>query len=1130
MAKPVFNPTQFELRNELPVVVSDEQQTQIELATGRVNQQLNWVAQALGWSGPNYWTSLPTTVGEKRALLGGTYGVYNAYTLLPLVEIRQWEQRLITEYRPNVSVGQKVIIGDIQAYILDLDNLGGKLSLGIGTLTEEIISLLQQGAAVKVDIPQNRPFPFYRPEPLASGDADFRCSIGSLLRKSDFYEFYELILSPYSQSASLLPYVNLQLYAGSYYYFDRAVYLSVDPLTYVPWVDSQWVESKGLWQLYIHPEFEGNRCFLVWPYATLKKKALATTSAEVIQWVDPSDWGNGGAGFNPVLDTYKIERSYDISALNYGLGTATHLGDFPPQNESLLWFDSGPNILYARQGGRWAAVGEMTQTLSLSGQDSPPPNPNAYSPGLIWQSPDGRTFIWDAVTVTNEFYYFFPTSFVDGFVFIDPSFQSVEGMYIFDPENPLHYYTPDYATPEGFVIYNTVEDDEGFWDLYSDTELKNWSEIQFYDSSVEDTIFTPAYSANLYVVVNGFEIDREFSTENYSISWGVEGNFLYISYEALTNEGEISVPEIGVRSRYTPNTDTIFIGNDFKERPQEVTSLPYSETGILNNFLGVWGNKGGARSLDLVFDSLDIHGFDEQQALYVQPVNNLIDYDWMLHQVTGKQVFVGDQPPPGAVVGDYYWNNESGTLSVAYLDEDRNVIWVEINSPISPCQIGNPSCDYFPLKPVLTTGSCTLDDGDMWKDPETPGVALYYEGPNFSPYWVEVNWDPSIFTQRGWLFSESPNPAPDFNSLLIYLTDDFIALEPGVSYNTENYTFLYTIDEGLCSYRFQYEALTGEGVQNFPTVWVSPATRDYPPVSITDRVFSEVKFYLAPAVQNAGVTLRPWKTVSLEVTDEALLTDNTFHNPLVADVNFGPGDENWDRSFIRLPSEYGRNSKRWNQAELTVEDFTYAGTAGDLQSMKCPTNAVVPQIYDELVFTNTQPSADRVIYTEPFLYSSIRGYENPVNYLRQTSESSGGFTAADFDFGSDAKYDEWTEADSEEYEPLHYRQVQANGDWQGVYLKYTGNVGFSGFAEKDLGVKSLTTISPPVWDASIYKYPPLCPEASISYSENPNNCKVGYAYFAADLAAAEDGFFDQQQDVAWREPLVENQTLYMVNN
>ena len=101
MARPIFNSTQYELRNELPVVVSDEQQSAITLATERVNEQLGFVAQMLGWSGPNYWDNLPKTVNEKRALLNGSFGVYNNYTLLRLLEIQTWNQSVITESGEN---------------------------------------------------------------------------------------------------------------------------------------------------------------------------------------------------------------------------------------------------------------------------------------------------------------------------------------------------------------------------------------------------------------------------------------------------------------------------------------------------------------------------------------------------------------------------------------------------------------------------------------------------------------------------------------------------------------------------------------------------------------------------------------------------------------------------------------------------------------------------------------------------------------------------------------------------------------------------------------------------------------------------------------------------------------------
>jgi hypothetical protein len=98
-----------------------------------------------------------------------------------------------------------------------------------------------------------------------------------------------------------------------------------------------------------------------------------------------------------------------------------------------------------------------------------------------------------------------------------------------------------------------------------------------------------------------------------------------------------------------------------------------------------------------------------------------------------------------------------------------------------------------------------------------------------------------------------------------------------------------------------------------------------------------------------------------------------------------------------------------------------------------------------------------------------------------------------------------------------------------VYIEPVGNRPLTGFLNRDLRVRSLITVTAPVWDASIYKYAPLCPQSPESYIEDPNNCKVTYAYFAADLAAAEDGFFDQQKDVAWRDPLVKDQTLYMLN-
>ena len=68
---PVFNPQEYELRNYTSPYLTPDQSQQVADTETRVNGELNFVAQMLGWSGPNYWSSLASTVSQKRQLLGG---------------------------------------------------------------------------------------------------------------------------------------------------------------------------------------------------------------------------------------------------------------------------------------------------------------------------------------------------------------------------------------------------------------------------------------------------------------------------------------------------------------------------------------------------------------------------------------------------------------------------------------------------------------------------------------------------------------------------------------------------------------------------------------------------------------------------------------------------------------------------------------------------------------------------------------------------------------------------------------------------------------------------------------------------------------------------------------------------
>lgn len=90
MPRQIFDIEQYELRGTLPQVYTENQKSVLNRVVSRVNGQLDWTAQLLGFNGSRYWgnpsidadgqytfTGLPQTVNEKRALQTGAFGVYN---------------------------------------------------------------------------------------------------------------------------------------------------------------------------------------------------------------------------------------------------------------------------------------------------------------------------------------------------------------------------------------------------------------------------------------------------------------------------------------------------------------------------------------------------------------------------------------------------------------------------------------------------------------------------------------------------------------------------------------------------------------------------------------------------------------------------------------------------------------------------------------------------------------------------------------------------------------------------------------------------------------------------------------------------------------------------------------------
>ncbi len=92
MPRPVFDINEYELRGIVPEVYTEEQKALLNKTLARVNGQIDWSAQMLGFNGPGYWgrpspkadgsydwIGLPETMNEKRQMQVGAFGVFNKH-------------------------------------------------------------------------------------------------------------------------------------------------------------------------------------------------------------------------------------------------------------------------------------------------------------------------------------------------------------------------------------------------------------------------------------------------------------------------------------------------------------------------------------------------------------------------------------------------------------------------------------------------------------------------------------------------------------------------------------------------------------------------------------------------------------------------------------------------------------------------------------------------------------------------------------------------------------------------------------------------------------------------------------------------------------------------------------------
>jgi hypothetical protein len=352
-------------------------------------------------------------------------------------------------------------------------------------------------------------------------------------------------------------------------------------------------------------------------------------------------------------------------------------------------------------------------------------------------------------------------------------------------------------------------------------------------------------------------------------------------------------------------------------------------------------------------------------------------------------------------------------------------------------------------------------------------------------------------------------------------------MDVGVTYTTPGFQLSYDTDTTSGLVTFKYTALNFSGIANFPTITISDSITTTYQADITAKVFAGVAPTMSPNVRDAETPLRLWKSEALQDAGTlAHLAENNYINPLQADRNQGPGAENWERYYVRLPLDYGRNGAVWQKAALVCQDFAYWGSAIEAQVLSCSPEENLPVVYESLFLYDDEPIGEyEYVYCEPYLYSNI-GYYSLIGTADYAN--AGIFPA------TPVPYDEFYEATTTDYDPLHVRQADVTspvnagyGDWVGDYVKVNPCIQLTGFLQDDLLSEGVTPVAAPVWDASIYKFAPTCENNPASYDVDMNHFKVGYAYFVADASCAEDGFFDFQQEAAWRFPTDQTRTLYL---
>ncbi len=94
------------------------------------------------------------------------------------------------------------------------------------------------------------------------------------------------------------------------------------------------------------------------------------------------------------------------------------------------------------------------------------------------------------------------------------------------------------------------------------------------------------------------------------------------------------------------------------------------------------------------------------------------------------KVYLSPDPPPQAVVGELWWESDTGIMYVYYEDPTQDTYWVATNPQ------GTPNAGFVSVSKVPPVSP---EEGALWWKDDEGIMYVYYTDPSGDQYWVDTN-------------------------------------------------------------------------------------------------------------------------------------------------------------------------------------------------------------------------------------------------------------------------------------------------------------------------------------------------------------------------------------------------------